>query len=121
MPELRRISARVTVRKGTSTQWELTNPVLLDGEIAYITNTRMLKIGDGTTPFKELPLFEGAGSGVKSQWVHDGNVFPDAVKTGEDALYHSQKQINKWNACAEQDFEDGYNGTAVSCVSDGSL
>ena len=123
MPELRRISARVTVRKGTSTQWELTNPVLLDGEVAYITNTRMLKVGDGVTAFKQLPLFEGAaGGGLHSPWSHDGTVFPaDTVKTGENALYHSQRQINKWQQCAVQDYKDGYSEVTATCESDGTI
>ena len=75
MPELRRISARLTVRKGNRTQWELTNPVLLDGELGYSSDTRVLKIGDGKTEWNALPFYETQGGGVNSAYIHAGDVF----------------------------------------------
>jgi hypothetical protein len=35
-------------RRGTSTEWSNANTVLADGELAIETNTRNIKIGDGT-------------------------------------------------------------------------
>ena len=121
MPELRRISARVTVRKGTSTQWELTNPVLLEGELGWESNTRMLKVGDGTTPWKELKVFETSGGGVNSAMVHDGTVFPSSVTTPLEAIEHTQRKVNVWEACAMQDFADGYDDVDATCQNEGTL
>jgi len=122
MPELRRISARLTVRKGTRTQWQLTNSTLLDGEPGWETDTRMLKIGDGVLPWNQLPYYETAGGGVNSPFIHDGDVFPaEVVTTPKEAMEFSQKQINRWQQCAVQDFKDGYSELAATCTSDGTL
>jgi hypothetical protein len=46
--------AQVNVRKGTAAQWLLANPVLLQGEWGLETDTKFLKIGDGTTAWAVL-------------------------------------------------------------------
>ena len=42
-------------RRGTSTEWTLANPVLLDGEMGIETNTSLFKIGNGLTSWVSLP------------------------------------------------------------------
>ena len=42
-------------RRGTATQWTAANPVLAAGELAIETNTNQFKIGDGVTPYNDLP------------------------------------------------------------------
>lgn len=121
MPELRRVTARVTLRKGTKAQWQLSNPILLDGEMAWESDSVRLKVGDGITPWNELNYYKVGDGEVPGTFIHNGAIFPSQVNSVNMALEHSQSQINKWNNCAEQDFKDGYNGTASSCVSDGSL
>jgi|SRR5210317_722469 len=123
MPELRRITARVTVRKGTAAQWQITNPTLLDGEMGWESDTSMLKVGDGTTKWKLLKYYDpGPTVDGSNRLEHDGTVFPiTKVATMMDALEYSQKQINKWNQCARQDYINGYDGVSASCVSDGTI
>jgi hypothetical protein len=41
-------------RRGTATEWSNANTVLADGELAIETNTRNIKIGDGTTTWNTL-------------------------------------------------------------------
>ena len=57
---------RIQLRRDTSLKWSINNPVLLEGEIGYETNTMFLKIGDGTTPWNSLPYWSGGltGSGL---------------------------------------------------------
>jgi len=122
MPELRRISARLTVRKGTGTQWQISNPILLDGEMGYASDTRMLKIGDGETKWNALPFYETGGGGVNSPFIHDGDVFPaEVVTTPKEAMEFSQKQINRWQKCAVQDYKDGYLEVTATCEGDGTI
>lgn len=45
---------RIQVRRGTSVNWGLVNPILASGEIGFETNTRRFKIGNGTTTYAEL-------------------------------------------------------------------
>ena len=46
---------RIQTRRGTASEWTAANPVLLDGEWAAERDTRKFKIGDGVTPWNDLP------------------------------------------------------------------
>jgi hypothetical protein len=48
------IIKRIQIRRDTLANWLSVNPVLADGEIAYIKNTNSVKIGDGIKKFSEL-------------------------------------------------------------------
>lgn len=45
---------RIRVRRDTEIRWSDTNPVLGVGEVGFETDTRKLKIGDGSTPWNTL-------------------------------------------------------------------
>lgn len=45
---------RLQLRRGLSTQWTSANPTLANGEIGLETDTRLFKIGDGTTAWNSL-------------------------------------------------------------------
>lgn len=45
----------IKLRRGLSTAFSTNNPVLAAGEPAFATDTRILKIGDGTTAYNNLP------------------------------------------------------------------
>ena len=45
---------RIRIRRDTSTNWTGVNPTLALGEAAYETDTRLLKIGDNSTPWNNL-------------------------------------------------------------------
>lgn len=49
------MSVQIQLRRGTAAQWASANPVLADGEPAIETDTRVYKIGDGVTPWRDLP------------------------------------------------------------------
>jgi hypothetical protein len=53
-------------RRGTSAEWASANPVLDAGEIGYETNTKVIKIGDGVTPWNTLlmPYINRSGDGM---------------------------------------------------------
>lgn len=48
-------NTRIQLRRGRSFVWAQENPVLANGEPGYETNTKKLKIGDGKTPWLDLP------------------------------------------------------------------
>jgi len=48
---------RIQIRRDTASKWQVNNPVLLQGEMGYETDTELLKIGDGTTVWNSLPYF----------------------------------------------------------------
>ena len=43
------------LRRGTSSTWTKNNPLLLAGEPGYELDTHKVKIGDGTSYWKDLP------------------------------------------------------------------
>lgn len=54
---------RVHNKKDTSVNWETLNPILLDGEIILVACEEgeiRLKVGDGVTPYTELPFTDSA-------------------------------------------------------------
>ena len=46
-------------KRDTASGWNTANPILLDGEIGYITDTGRFKVGDGITNFIDLPYAAG--------------------------------------------------------------
>jgi hypothetical protein len=63
---------RIQIRRDDSTRWTVNNPILLEGELGYETDTKYMKIGDGTTPWNLLNYWSG---GLPSNI----NVFEDGV------------------------------------------
>lgn len=47
--------ATIQFKRGTSDRWEELNLVLEAGQPGFETNTNRLKIGDGVTPWRDLP------------------------------------------------------------------
>lgn len=49
------IKTTFQVKRGTAARWEELNPILNPGEPGFEMDTFKLKIGNGNTPWKELP------------------------------------------------------------------
>lgn len=47
------------LRRGLKADWERKNPVLAEGEPGVELDTGVLKIGNGTTAWKDLPSVQG--------------------------------------------------------------
>lgn len=54
------MATRMQQRRGTSTQWATSNPVLAAGEIGFETNTNKFKMGNGTSTWTQLEYFANA-------------------------------------------------------------
>lgn len=54
---------RIQIRRDTSDKWFVNNPILLEGEFGYETDTTYMKIGDGTTPWNSLEYWNPGGTG----------------------------------------------------------
>lgn len=52
-------TARIRLRRDTAANWTAANPVLLNGEVGFETDTRKLKLGDGTTAWNTLLYVQG--------------------------------------------------------------
>lgn len=58
------MGARIQLRRGKKAFWESENPILHEGEPGYERDTRKLKIGDGVTPWNDLPYAAGGASDI---------------------------------------------------------
>lgn len=56
---------QIKLRRDTSANFTSKNPVLGIGEPAYETDTKKLKIGDGTTAYNSLDYFAGGGGSTE--------------------------------------------------------
>ncbi len=68
------VIGEIRVRRGTSTEWTETNPVLGPGEPGYETDTRKMKFGDGSTSWVSLgyltPALDGSGGSNQALLDH---------------------------------------------------
>ena len=49
------LSTIFQLKRGLSEAWDRVNPVLMPGEPGWTLDTHILKVGDGTTPWRDLP------------------------------------------------------------------
>lgn len=56
--------SRIQIRRGTSTQWTASNPVLYQGELGYETDLGGLKVGNGSTAWNSLSYFPVVWSNI---------------------------------------------------------
>ncbi len=57
MKEIKRIKARMLIRRDSSENWLKSNPVLMQGEMGYDITIKNFKIGDGESHWNDLPFF----------------------------------------------------------------
>jgi hypothetical protein len=48
------MAQKIQIRRGTTSQWSTTNPILASGEIGYDTTLKQAKVGDGATAWNSL-------------------------------------------------------------------
>jgi hypothetical protein len=58
------MASRIQVRGDTAANWTAANPILADREMGYETDTRKLKVGNGTSTWTALPYINGSDSVV---------------------------------------------------------
>lgn len=44
----------IQIRRGSESEWDSSNPTLASGEVAYLTDSNKIAIGDGSTTWQEL-------------------------------------------------------------------
>lgn len=63
------MATKMQQRRGSSTEWANANPILANGEIGFETDTKIIKIGDGTTSWNNLgsPFLPTNGKAADSE------------------------------------------------------
>lgn len=60
---------QIKLRRDTAANFTSKNPILGQGEPAYETDTKKMKIGDGTTAYNDLTYFDAGGGSTPSNMV----------------------------------------------------
>lgn len=60
------LKARIRLKKDTSEAWRINNPVLLDGEAGYESDTNLMKVGDGIHRWLELDYTNSGATAIAS-------------------------------------------------------
>lgn len=107
------IPARLRLRQATSVQWASTNPILALGEPAFETDTKRMRIGDGTTAFLSLPYVYTTGSNpdlagltATSFLINDATPYAGSLNslTGRRLTQLTTGFSNAWTGAATGDF-----------------
>jgi len=59
----------IQIRRGAASDWSTANPVLSQGEIALESDTKKIKVGDGTTQWNSLKYVSFDGGSLESNMV----------------------------------------------------
>ena len=60
------LKARILSKTDTSEAWRINNPILLDGESGYESDTNLIKVGDGVHHWKDLKYANAGATAVAS-------------------------------------------------------
>ena len=63
-------TTQIQMRNGTTAQWNSATPTMLAGEIGYNTDTRKIKIGDGSNNWSALNYYNDT---LDNNYIIDGN------------------------------------------------
>ena len=75
---------KIQLRRGTAAQWTTANPILADGEMGVESDTRKVKIGNGSTAWNSLPynlLGDIADNAVTTAKILNGAVTESKIAT----------------------------------------
>ena len=113
-------NSTVKVKRATAARWASQNPVLAAGEIGYETDTRKIKLGDGTSSWTQLSYLvaEGTGAAGQAATIRIGTVTTVAytanatvVNSGTTNAAVLDFSIPRGKGVYEYAVEGGYEGT----------
>lgn len=83
------ISTTFRLKRGTAARWAELNPILDQGEPGFVYDQNLLKIGDGVTPWNELPCIQGQTGIMNFDTMED---FPENGR--EDLIYKAADELS---------------------------
>lgn len=88
----KKFKARTQQKRDVENLWETNNPTLLEGEIAIVDTSDYgvrLKVGDGTTPYTNLPF--AGGRCITVSEILDANLWSEQNTYSFETTYPSSK------------------------------
>lgn len=75
------------LKRGTAARWAEVNPILEQGEPGFVYDENRLKIGDGVTPWNDLPYIDGKREVSNFDYASEFPVIGD-----ENIIYKAEKE-----------------------------
>lgn len=95
------IKTTFQLRRGTKAVWEKNNPILASGEPGFVIDKNLLKIGDGVTPWNQLPYIAGQEQAqIENSGVFNANTKDEFPSEGKPEIIYKalkEKKIYQWN------------------------
>lgn len=86
-------NSTVKVKRATAARWASQNPVLAAGEIGYETDTRKMKLGDGTSSWTQLSYLVADGTGTGTGTGTGGQVATIRIGTVTTLRYNQNATV----------------------------
>lgn len=102
------VNTIITVRKGTNSQWNSTNPVLGSGEPGYDLTNNILKIGDGVSNWNSLSNHKHSVIDITNFNSSVSGLLPTIANSGDNRILTSTGTTTGINAENNATF-DGTN------------
>jgi hypothetical protein len=99
------VNTTFRLKRGTEARWAELNPILDPGEPGFVYDRNRLKIGDGVTPWNDLPYIDGKSavtnyvSPADFPTVGDPNIIYKAAS--ELSLYQFNPESNSYEKLSD--------------------
>ena len=100
------------LKRGTAARWAEVNPILEQGEPGFVYDENRLKVGDGKTPWNDLPYIDGKREVSNFDYLSDFPTIGD-----EDIIYKAEKEQSLYQFNADTNkYEKLSDGTGIDDI-----
>ena len=112
------VNTTFKLKRGTAARWAEVNPILEQGEPGFVYDENRLKIGDGVTPWNDLPYIDGKREVTNYDYVNDFPTIGDP-----NIIYKAQKELSLYQFNPEtnlyEKISDGKNIDTITIINGG--
>ncbi len=107
------------LKRGTAARWAEVNPILEQGEPGFVYDENRLKVGDGKTPWNDLPYIDGKREVSNFDYLSDFPAVGD-----EDIIYKAEKEQSLYQFNADtnkyEKLSDGMGIDDINIINGGT-
>jgi len=97
------MATRIKLRRDTAANWLESNPILAQGETGFETDSRAMKLGDGTTRWKDLKYAVTGNLKVTDNTIHGDDVVSISSGMGDRSNWVLTVNANEGNIDSPSD------------------
>lgn len=106
------VNTTFKLKRGTAARWAEVNPILEQGEPGFVYDENRLKIGDGVTPWNDLPYIDGKREVTNYNYVNDFPTIGDS-----NIIYKAQKELSLYQFNPETNlYEKISDGKSIDTI-----